>query len=339
MKKINCAAALSALLFLFSTAAPAATLNFSNIFVIGDSLSDSGNLSVALGGATTNPPYTDLIPSAPYSSGRLSNGPVWIEQLADRLGSSVQASLFGGSGYAYGGARTGPLTGITASPIPTLTEQKNSLLGTFGTLPADALYVVWGGGNDVRDAVETGDVTRATQIINDALVNIGDVISAMAVAGAQQFLLPNLPDLSLTPAVQAAALDAGPQGPLVLGAFRQASTAFNNGLANSIVPGLEAIPGLDIRELDIDSLINNAVDSPDEFDLVNVTDACIILGGNACANPDEYLFWDGLHPTTAAHGLISELAYHRLAAVPLPAALPMFAFGLAFFGIYSRKRG
>lgn len=339
MNKLQFRLSLVALLFLFSTSAPAATLDFSQIFVIGDSLSDSGNVIVANGGMTTNPPYTDLIPSAPYSSGRFSNGPVWIEQLAGRLGSSVQASLTGGTGYAFGGARSGPLTGIPPSLSPTLIDQKELLLGTFGALPGDALYVVWGGSNDVRDAVVAANAAQTTRIISDALDNVGTVISALAGAGAQHFLIPNIPDLSLTPAVKAAAQDAGALEPLVLAAFRQASMAFNDGLGDSVLPGLEAGFDIDVTEVDIATLITEAVASPGEFGLSNASDTCIILGGDSCSTPDEYLFWDGLHPTTAAHALVSELAYDRLTSVPLPAALPMFASGFAFFSIYSRKRG
>jgi phospholipase/lecithinase/hemolysin len=66
----------------------------SNIFVFGDSLSDTGNLFKLTG---------DLFPpSPPYFNGRLSNGKVAVEYLDDRLG--LDATLnptdnFGSSGF------------------------------------------------------------------------------------------------------------------------------------------------------------------------------------------------------------------------------------------------
>ena len=35
-------------------------------------------------------------------------------------------------------------------------------------------------------------------------------------------------------------------------------------------------------------------------------------GGEACANPDEYLYWDRIHPTRAVHQLLSAFVMNDL---------------------------
>ena len=75
--------------FLPLTAGAAA---FSNLFVFGDSLSDSGNNAAVLDATYPYPPGTlrtatpisspTFIPELPYASNRYSNGPVWVEGLA-----------------------------------------------------------------------------------------------------------------------------------------------------------------------------------------------------------------------------------------------------------------
>src|SRR5688572_20221274 len=72
---------------------------FSSVVVFGDSTVDTGNLNLATGGAVAGPPYF---------SGRFSNGPAWVEVLAERLGLEAPAPcLIGGTNYAWGGAETG----------------------------------------------------------------------------------------------------------------------------------------------------------------------------------------------------------------------------------------
>jgi len=41
--------------------------------------------------------------------------------------------------------------------------------------------------------------------------------------------------------------------------------------------------------------------------LTNVTSACL-SGAGVCGSPDRFLFWDGIHPTTAAHKILGEAA-------------------------------
>ena len=95
MKSTVCALAVLAGL---SLAAPAQAVDYSGLFAFGDSLSDTGNLLT----------LTGTQPVAPYSNGRFSNGPVWVQDLSTSLGlGPVTPSLLGGNDYAYGGAQTG----------------------------------------------------------------------------------------------------------------------------------------------------------------------------------------------------------------------------------------
>jgi len=65
------------LVYLIATLFVAFATDFSNIVIFGDSLSDNGNLY-----AQTK----KLVPDArQYYQGRFSNGPVWVEYLADTL--------------------------------------------------------------------------------------------------------------------------------------------------------------------------------------------------------------------------------------------------------------
>src|SRR5689334_22397744 len=68
----------------------------SQIVAFGDSLSDVGNTYLAIG-----------YPPAPYYNGHYSNGPIWLEYLAQRLGIAAPTpSLAGGTDNAWGGAQT-----------------------------------------------------------------------------------------------------------------------------------------------------------------------------------------------------------------------------------------
>lgn len=308
-----CAAVLCA--SLFSSAAHAA---YSSVFVFGDSLSDNGNAFIAAGGETETTPYTDLIPDRAYASGRLSNGPVWVDLIGTGA-TPIKPSFDFGTNFAFGGARTGVLTGVVPDGIPTLQTQVDTLLSFFPALPSDALYVVWAGGNDARDAVLSGSQAAAQTIMADSVGNIGEIVSSLAAAGATQFLVPNMPDLSRTPAVAA-------QGALAQAGMKTLVEQYNAGLAG-LLATLDASPAIDILTLDIYALITTVLDHPGDFGFTNITQPCHFENGaTGCTNPDEFFFWDGLHPTTAAHALIAGAI--TATVVPVPAALPLMVSAL-----------
>jgi phospholipase/lecithinase/hemolysin len=328
LKKSVVMALVNIIFILYSLVSTASTVDFNQIFVIGDSLSDTGNTFTALAGKTTKPPYSELIPSAAYESKRLSNGPVWVEYFASKLGMSVKAALNGGTGFAFSGARTGPLSGVTKSLAPTLINQTQFLIGMPGKLPSDALYIVWGGNNDVRDiAAVTTDPTQAGKMLQESINNLGNVISSLAAEGATQFLVPNLPNLEITPIAHIA-------GPATEKFFSQISTEFNQNLA-LMLPSLEADLGIDIIQFNVEEALNTAIENPEDFSLKNVTDHCIILGGDSCSNPEEYLFWDGIHPTTAAHEMFSNQAL--AAVIPLPPAFSLFVTAITLISITAKR--
>jgi phospholipase/lecithinase/hemolysin len=57
------------------------------------------------------------------------------------------------------------------------------------------------------------------------------------------------------------------------------------------------------------TLFTQIAANPSAFSLTNVTDAA---QGNFAVNPDTYLFWDDLHPTTYGHSLVAGAALKAL---------------------------
>jgi phospholipase/lecithinase/hemolysin len=100
-----------------------------DIYVIGDSLSDQGNLFSAT--------ETELGTGAPaidhYSNGRFSDGLNFVDVIAEKMGVDLTASSSGGNNFAYGGARIdyNRVEDDTTKPFPF------SLLGHQGLLQED----------------------------------------------------------------------------------------------------------------------------------------------------------------------------------------------------------
>ncbi|MFK7885976.1 MAG: SGNH/GDSL hydrolase family protein [Gammaproteobacteria bacterium] len=300
----------------------ASAVSFSNVYSFGDSLSDTGNISFVTG-----------FPQSPYTPGRFTSnfqdgtaGRVWVEYVSEHFGGSSVNSLSGGTNYAWGGARTGP---DNAGLPPSLLDQHNFFLDDVdGAADPDALYTVFGGGNDVRDA-DTGS----------SVANVTSIISNLADAGARYFVVPTLPNIGLTPEALAGEAPGGSSEEL--SAITQ---TFNSDLAAAL-DDLEATRDITIVRFDIFSLFSDVINDPAAFGLENVNEAC--FGGNLgvggdgslCADVDSYLFFDGIHPTAAGHAIVGAYAIDAIEAalVPLPAALPMFLAALGALGVARRR--
>ena len=314
---------------------PAAALGaplYSEIVVFGDSVSDTGNVHTA---STAQGLIPD--PPPPYFDGRLSNGPIWVERLAERLGiASPSPSLTGGMNYAYAGAKTGTeprnrtsLVTHEVLPIQNIGTQINTYLGEH---PAgfrnDQLVVLWGGGNDL---VETRTPADVQQVVD----NLEAELMILNANGAGDVLVPNQPDQADAPIFNKT------PGPAAQAA--ELNRLFNTQL-DTMLDGLEKDPDLKITiyRFDAFSLVKDVIADPGEFGLSNVTDAALDLAlfkppftqpYPVVEDPENYLFWDYIHPTTVGHQIIGDAAYNALAEdatqVPEPPSATLVIIGIA----------
>ncbi|MEY2492176.1 MAG: outer rane lipase/esterase [Verrucomicrobiota bacterium] len=301
---------------------------FSQIIVFGDSLSDDGNLAhrardtVGFSYPSSNFNYSDyrftndLAPITDPGSHLYSR--VWHEQLAKSFLSLPVAtnSLDGGTDFAFGGATTKDGTQqrtIISNPFPFAGGNFTITIDNMGKQVADylashtpdpnALYIVWGGGNDLFDDQSATNVTNTAN-------RVGVLIQRLANAGARNFLVPNVPPLGAVPNSfgdpnRVASLDSD-------------SASYRDQLNSVIASTVSALSGggitVQVYTFDVWLDVLRVLAEPSKYGFVNVTDQA---QGNSSVNPDQYLFWDDIHPTTAGHHQLASEA-NRLLSGGIP---------------------
>ncbi len=310
---------------------------FTKTIFFGDSLTDGGYFrplltqmlgpnGAVIGQFTTNPGYVWSQHLASYYGGDAA--PAWT--------GNTTATPTPGSGdnWAVGGARTGTSAAGGLGFTPSMTAQYQAYLAAGNTIDPGALYSVWGGANDLFYATGVFQATlggggnqqqaqaAAQQVVGQAVAAQAGMIGALSAAGAQYILVPNVPDLGMTPSYISQGAAAQALGTSLTTAY---NTALFGGLASANV---RVIP------LDTFNFLREVVANPAEFGLANVTGtACssAVQGGNSlfCSplstvpgGANTYLFADGVHPTTAAHEALADFAISVIDGPRLIAVLP-----------------
>lgn len=289
----------------------ASASDYSNTIFFGDSLTDSG---AYFGSSfTTNP------------------SPVWAEVLAESMGYQATSSVSGGTNYAQGGARVSQQPGVGSGPaleaVPVDDQVANYLASTGGSADANALYSVWAGANDIFYAVGALDSSAITGYLQTTATEQVQVIAGLKAAGARYVLVPNLPDMGLTP-------DGVASGAAGSASLTQLSEYYNNALFSQL-----AAANIEVIPVDMMGMLREVTASPATYGFSNTTDK--LCGENSsllcnagvnfsAGQENEYVYADGVHPTGGAHNLISDYVNSILSA-------PAFARQLSRSALYQQR--
>ena len=256
------------------------------IVAFGDSLSDNQNIYNASNWTLPN--------SNSWFVGHFSNGNNWVEYLAGNL----QLPLYN---WAIGGA------GVTTQDlvIPGVIQQVQSyttyMQKAQNYQPQNTLFTLLIGGNDLVNYNSTVD-----QVISGETQALQNLIQS----GARNILLLKLPDVSKAPVFTIKTNGA---------AVAAQVTDLNNRLV-ALVASLQAQYGssLNIQLFDTYSLFNDVLNNPAKYQVSNTTQSCLNINTDSstnylqtqtarsqCSNPDTFVFWDTLHPTTHTHKLLA----------------------------------
>jgi phospholipase/lecithinase/hemolysin len=322
------------------------TQPITSLFVFGDSLSDTGNLSTLtyLGSQgqfwfppspplpSPNPPFGGpYYTTVPYYNSvndfslnnppkvRASNGPLWADILPNELGLPT-------NNFAFAGATTGSTNGLQPflpSSSPALPGLQNEI-SAFTTLVSgkadpNALYVVWAGANDGFNLAGSLASSPPSNLqatlpiiagaVKTAVENIDTAITNLANEGAHTFLIPNLADLGETPLLHQST-DSAFVGTVF-------SLAFDTELAVEL-PHLESSLKIDIVQPDVYTLTQEAFNNPQAFGFTNVRNPLIAQNPNdPLVNPNKFFWYDYQHPTTKAQEVLSDFFQDNLFAAGL----------------------
>lgn len=304
------------------------------IVAFGDSLSDNGNLFTFTSRAHKVLPLVPIIPiDPPYYKGRFSNGEIWLDILSKNTGLPLLD-------HAYGGAWAEPVWD-SAQLVPfDINDQVGLYIfeNAFDRHKDRHLFIIWAGANDYLDGREDVDYA-STNTVN----NIKKQIERLIYHGAHQLMIVSLPDVSKSPEVvnkgprvieQAKALveahnkklavmvkEEQQTNPDITIVYVDAKTPFDQLMAN---PDAYRLKNIDkacyggyfyltrdranpaelsaAKEVDLDIMSNASLR------VAYLTSKLAARGNDVCVNPDEYLFWDHIHPTRIIHHVMATLA-------------------------------
>ncbi len=295
---------------------------YNSVTFFGDSLTDGGYFSPITKG-------TPPLGLGFNESGQFTTNPdnVWATSFAEQLGTTSVANTVGspqtGNNYAIGGARAGVDIvntdfGVNV-PVASVNTQVSGYLAN-NKVDSNGMYVVWGGANDLLAAA-----TNPATAINTVSAAAGSQVAAIKALkdnGANYILVPNIPDIGLTPTAIAAG--AG---------FQSSGTMLANLYNQSMYSGAVAT-GANIIPLDTFSLLQQVAANPTAYGFTNVTQAActtassLLCGSNNLVTPganESYFFADGIHPTGRAHQMIADYASAVVTAPSLIGVLPHIA--------------
>jgi cholinesterase len=260
---------------------------FTSFHVFGDSLSCTAS---------------NLDGGAPYYYGKTySNGPIWVEVLAEQLGLAFNPS---NNPNAFFGNTSSNLLAETSAYAP----------------PADAsnaLVVIWVNNADLYYPALDPSPTLAkfTNAINLALTNQFDAITNLYAKGIRTLVMPNVVDIATIPQFNTYASQTN--------LFHQVSTNYNAQFYVMLDSVKAQFPQLNIIVPDYFTLLNNLLSNPSEYGVTNTLGNGLSIDaldaenyGYPAANINgygtNYIFWDPTDPTALVHTIMAGVAQQAI---------------------------
>ena len=318
---IRLAAAATVALAVPAGAAPLST-TYSSLYVLGDSLSDDGNLFAATGGETPTSP--------PYFEGRFSDGPVFTDYLAQGFAETEN--------FAFGGAQA-----VTdGDDIPDLPTQLGLLSAVdpagFGD---NSLATLLFGANDIFGALsEDAEEVLAAEAAADAVIEGAAAILGLGIDEVAVFTLPRLDTTPLYSLYQPELADEA----------RLAEQAFNARLDAGLAQ-LDA-DGLAVTRVDTQAFFDVLLTDPESIGITETTLPCLFPSAEvagafgqpqACdlaTQAPVRAFFDAVHPNGTAHEAFADYVEEQLAPapIPLPASAWVLLAGIGGLAAARRRR-
>lgn len=297
------------------SAGPVFAAPYSDMYVFGDSLLDSGNLGVR---------FTNRV-GPDYNTSEF--GPVSPDLIADGLGiDRALPSVNGGTNYGVGANRTPQtLESITAATTytsiagPSFNSLFYDLELNNRTLDRNAMYLLDGGGNDIANGQVFNEASAAV-----AAGNLVQGAQALQDRGAKYVVIINVPDLGLAPGGQSVQAFATAQTESINEQIRQ-----QVGDSNILIFDATNM----LREISADPASYGIGVTADNFSVSCFDDPTANCSqGNAEAkidganpDPDQFFFNDTLHPTTIGQTITADYVLSVLTAPSELALLPEIA--------------
>ncbi|KAJ3136089.1 hypothetical protein HDU90_003492 [Geranomyces variabilis] len=285
--------------------------------ILALSVSDNGNTFRLAG-----------YPAAPYFKGRYSNGPCWVEQVANAtVGIGNLTNVAYGTAYISKALLSPPLN-LTAGEIdvPDLTQQLQYFVGNHTANlpnPKTTLYTLSAGGSDYEYAFKQPHTKPDYKKVAGAIVAFVQALYDSPL-NATNFLVVYLPDFADLPSVKQMAANSGSQESAMLTSLHELTNYHDMVLHDGLSDLATKTPELQIRLMDVYGLAKNS-----SINFKNGISPCVTLAPNAtvksterskdpknvvvCEDPDSYWYWDDEQPTAAAHKMIGDLALKTLA--------------------------
>jgi len=246
--------------------------------------------------------YTDTwrLPSSPpqYWNGRFSNGPVWVEYLAQQLGLAYDPN----NNFAVSGSETDEL-GI----------QIGNFSGTDAGL--DVVCAIWSGSNDFGAHLSLGNSDSAwnTQI-NKIVTSLSTACELLYQKGARRIVLFNQLDITELPQIRrtySSSFRSYLEGKINI---------FNSRLSTEAESLRTAHDDLELILFDVHASFEAFVANYPYYgfttSLMDVLSDPSLTDKSFAGPGADYVFWDGQHPSTKTHGLIADAVANLLPAPP-----------------------